>query len=154
MDYLRNTLIYKIRGVRKKMVTASKQALEEINLTLELYVALHFTYENPGLSQKELADLVWTDSNVVVRMVDKLEEMGLMRRQHRKDDRRAYSLYVTDEGEKVANEYWQKLIDYQEECLASLSASERQDFKRYLNVVLGEDGTTAALNTPPSKFRH
>ena len=138
MDYLKNTLIYKIRGIRKKMLMASKQALAESGLTLELYVALHFAYENQGLTQKALADLVWTDSNVVVRMVDKLEEMALLRRVRHTDDRRAYSLYVTEKGEQIANEYWQKLIEYQEECLASLSKQERQDFKRYLDVVLAE----------------
>ena len=138
MDYLKNTLIYKIRGIRKKMLTASKLALAESNLTLELYVALHFTYENPGLTQKALSDLVWSDSNVVVRMVDKLEEMGLMRRERHSDDRRAYSLYVTEKGEEIANKYWQRLIEDQEACLASLSPSERQDFKRYLDAVLDE----------------
>ena len=136
MEFLKDTLMYKIRGIRKQILTAAKQSLADSNLTLELYVALHFAYENQGLSQKELADLVWSDANVVVRMIDRLEKLELIRREPNPNDRRAFSLFVTEKGEEVCHKYWKDLQKYQEETLSHLSAEERQNFKRYLDIVL------------------
>ena len=138
MEYLKDTLMFKVRGIRKRILSAANKRLSGTGLTLELYVALHFAYENQGLSQKELAELIWDNTNVVVKLVDRLEAMGLIRRELNPSDRRAFALFVTEKGEEVCHRYWKEILDYQEACLSGLNLEESQQFKHYLDIVLAE----------------
>lgn len=139
MERLQNTLAYKVRSIRKRILIAINEIFAGTQFTWELYFVLRFIYENPGCSQKDIADLLWTDANIIVRNVDKLERMGMVNRQKHPADRRAYALYLTDEGNKTAEGYWEKLIAHQEACLSELSKEERASFKRYMDIVIGEN---------------
>jgi DNA-binding MarR family transcriptional regulator len=49
---------------------------------------------NPGLSQKELADLLEVEPISVARLVDRLEASGLLERRADADDRRIWRLHL------------------------------------------------------------
>jgi len=51
---------------------------------------------NPGLSQKELADLLEVEPISVARLADRLEQNGLIQRRADKTDRRIWRLHLTD----------------------------------------------------------
>ena len=51
---------------------------------------------NPGLSQKELADLLEVEPISVARLADRLEQNGLIERRADKTDRRIWRLHPTD----------------------------------------------------------
>jgi len=51
---------------------------------------------NPGLSQKELADLLEVEPISVARLADRLEQNGLIERRADKTDRRIWRLHLTD----------------------------------------------------------
>jgi DNA-binding MarR family transcriptional regulator len=51
---------------------------------------------NPGLSQKELADLLEVEPISVARLADRLEQNGLIERRADKSDRRIWRLHLTD----------------------------------------------------------
>ncbi len=50
---------------------------------------------NPGLSQKEIADLLEVEPISVARLVDRLEANGLVERRPDADDRRIWRLHLT-----------------------------------------------------------
>ena len=139
MRYLKGTLIYKIRGIRKKLLSDVSAALDGSGLTAELYFGLRFIYENPGCSQKELADLLLTDANIVVRGIDKMEERSLVRRERHPTDRRAYSLFLTKEGESLVLDKWEKVLASQEECLSRLPAEQRKLFIEFFDAIATSD---------------
>lgn len=139
MQYLKDTLIYKIRTLRKKVLAAAPAALEGTGLTAELYFALRFIYETPGCSQKELADLLLTDANIIVRGIDKLEKLSLVRRARHPNDRRAYALYITEKGKQLVLDKWEKLIENQEACLSDLTEKQRKLFSHFFDIAIAED---------------
>lgn len=51
---------------------------------------------NPGLSQKELADVLEVEPISVARLADRLEHNGLIERRADKHDRRIWRLHLTD----------------------------------------------------------
>ena len=53
-----------------------------------------------GLTQRELAHLMTIESPTLVRLLDSLEEQGLIERRPCKHDRRARLLYLTNAGER------------------------------------------------------
>ncbi|RKS68415.1 DNA-binding MarR family transcriptional regulator [Actinomadura pelletieri DSM 43383] len=52
-------------------------------------------------SQRRLIDVTGIDKSTMVRVVDELEEGGLVRRERAPTDRRAYSITMTADGERA-----------------------------------------------------
>lgn len=138
LKYLKDTYAYKLLAAKRKLILAVRQDFQELGITLENYISLHFIYENPGITQAGLAAMNDKDRNVIVKTIDKLEEAGLARRQ-RGTDRRSFSLYVTEEGEKVVAQYWDRLVQRQTECLDALTDAERAELMRLLDKVIAPE---------------
>ena len=58
----------------------------------------------PGLRQVELADLLELEPITLCRIVDRLEEAGLVERTRDPDDRRAWRLHVTAKAQPLIEE--------------------------------------------------
>ena len=136
MEYLQDTIIYNLIAVQKKLVSEVKIDFSEVDITHENYITLHFIYENPGISQADLSELNARDKNVIVKTIDRLQRNGWVERRSTADDRRAYSLFVTTEGEKIINKYWESLVQRQNEALSTLSEAEKKQFDRLLKKIL------------------
>ena len=137
MEYLHDTIIYKLLAVQKKLVAAVRSDYSEVDITHENYITLHFIYENPGISQTELSELNAKDKNVIVKTIDRLEKNGWVERTSAGKDRRTNSLYVTDAGEKIIKKYWSSLVERQEESLFPLNDDEKKLLDELLKKILG-----------------
>ena len=136
MEYLRDTILFKLFSVQQRLVTAVHKDFDDVDITHQNYVTLHFIYENPGISQNELARLNSKDKNVIVKTLDRLEAEGFARRVQAKEDRRSYRLYVTEEGEVIIRKYWRRLVQRQEGELDCLSEKEKETLNGILEKIL------------------
>lgn len=134
MNYLKETVVYKLMMAQKNIISSVKKEFKDIDITIDNYITLHFIYENPGITQVELARINDKDTNVIVKTIDRLEKNNLVKRKNGLD-RRSYTLYVTDDGKKVINKYWKKLITRQEECLSKLTTDEKATLIRLLELI-------------------
>ncbi|MDE6211892.1 MAG: MarR family transcriptional regulator [Lachnospiraceae bacterium] len=137
MEYLKDTTIYKLLFVQKKLVSAVRSDFVDVDITHENYISLHFIYENPGITQAELAELNTKDRNVIVKTVDRLEKNGWVKRVRSMDDRRAFTLFATDSGKEIIHRYWDKLVQRQKEALSVLTEEEQRILDTLLEKVLG-----------------
>ncbi|MBD5524106.1 MAG: MarR family transcriptional regulator [Lachnospiraceae bacterium] len=137
MEYLKDTTIYKLLFAQKKLVSAVRSDFVDVDITHENYISLHFIYENPGITQAELAELNTKDRNVIVKTVDRLEKNGWVKRVRSMDDRRAFTLFITDSGEEIIHRYWDKLVQRQKEALSVLTEEEQRILDTLLEKVLG-----------------
>ena len=137
MEYLKDTTIYKLLFVQKKLVSAVRSDFVDVDITHENYISLHFIYENPGITQAELAELNTKDRNVIVKTVDRLEKNGWVKRVRSMDDRRAFTLFATDSGEEIIHRYWDKMVQRQKEALSVLTEEEQRILDTLLEKVLG-----------------
>lgn len=139
MEYLKDTFTYKLLTVQKKLIAAVKRDFQEVGITHENYITLHFIYENPGITQAELAAFNDKDRNVIVKTIDKLEDTGLVKRVRSTDDRRAFTLHITEEGTNVIHKYWDRLVLRQKEALHMLSDEEQDTLNRLLDKIIDTD---------------
>ena len=121
------------------MVHAIKSDFQELGITDENYITLHFIYENAGITQAELSDLNQKDRNVIVKTIDKLEKMGLVERRRSTTDRRSFCLFVTEEGEVVVHKYWGIVVKREQEALSALSEEEQKTLKYLLEKMTAEE---------------
>lgn len=64
-------------------------------VTRAQWAALAFLTRQPGLKQSQLADLLEVTPIAVARLVDRMEDEGLIERRADPGDRRAWRLYLT-----------------------------------------------------------
>ncbi|MEH7609478.1 MarR family winged helix-turn-helix transcriptional regulator, partial [Priestia megaterium] len=72
------------------------------------------------------------DRTTMVSHIDHLETLGFVERTKNPNDRRSYSLLITEKGKEVLNSRWEFLIDVESEVLTPLNQQERQLLKGFL----------------------
>jgi DNA-binding MarR family transcriptional regulator len=90
-----------------------------------------------GATQTQLAEALDVETITVGRMVDRLEETGLVERRADPADRRAWRLHLTAAAHPLLERLRPLGIDVTEEALAGLDAAERETLGRLLERVRG-----------------
>ncbi len=94
--------------------------------------ALMLVATNPGISQGQIGTLLSKDRPAMVRIIDHLEQEGLVVRTRAAQERRRYGLFLTAQGRASIAHYMRIAVDYEESFFAVLSARERSDLGRLL----------------------
>jgi DNA-binding MarR family transcriptional regulator len=76
----------------------------------------------------------------LVRLIDELEEKGLVRRGKSTEDRRSYMLQLTEKGQGVALELIALTKAHQDRICTSLAPAERKELTRLLQKIATEQG--------------
>jgi len=90
-----------IAGIYLKMRKLCEKKLEKFDITYPQFGVLSIVYANPNSIQKEVGDLLHTDTTTIMVITDSLEKKKLIQRMPSPDDRRAKMLKVTAKGEAV-----------------------------------------------------
>lgn len=86
----------------------------EADITVDQFRLLTHLWKQDGISQQQLAVLVRRDRASVTRMVDILEEQGIISRRADNEDRRINLIFLTKKGkqlEPVASKAAQETLD-------------------------------------------
>lgn len=131
-----DTYLYKIYHAQKKLYHTVSQDLNDLGITHDNYMTLRHIYENPGITQTELAILNDKDRNVIGRVLDKFEELNHIQRVRTTEDRRVIKLYITETGSSFIEAYWDKILESQERCLCKLTPDEKKTLVNLLDKIL------------------
>jgi DNA-binding MarR family transcriptional regulator len=118
--------------VLQKMETNFVEGLSPFEINARQYGVLLFIEGNPYSSQKEISENLQIDRTTMVSHIDHLEGLGYVERTRNPNDRRSYSLLITDKGKDVLDSRWEFLIHTELEVLAPLSDEEKQLLKELL----------------------
>jgi len=66
---------------------------------------LNLLYENPKIIMRDISETLMVSKSMVTGIIDRLEELGFLRRVISKQDRRSYSLEITEEGKLAQLEH-------------------------------------------------
>lgn len=89
----------------------------------------------PAEHQGFYADLLDVEPITLCRMVDRLEDAGLVERRPDPGDRRARRLHLTDKSREKLARVRERLDEMVDEMLTDLSDGERREFVRMLKVL-------------------
>jgi len=113
-------------------------------VTRAQWKALAWVAREPGLRQVTLADKLDVEPITLCRIVDRLEEIGLVERQRDPGDRRAWRLHLTERAEPVLAELKLKATEVAGEVFAGFDPEEiarlRADLARIRENVEALDG--------------
>jgi MarR family transcriptional regulator for hemolysin len=89
----------------------------------------------PGENQGHYAELLDVEPITLCRMVDRLEDAGLVERRPDVNDRRARRLHLTAKSRAKLTRLRERLDTMVDEILVGLSVADREEFVRLLTVV-------------------
>ena len=93
-------------------------------MTSEQWVVLARLWEQDGLNQKELAEKILKDQANMTRILDKVVKKGWVKRLDAVEDRRAYLLYLTDEGKRMVETTYPLVTQVKEKLESRLTDQE------------------------------
>jgi DNA-binding MarR family transcriptional regulator len=90
-----------------------------------------------------LARMIQMGDASMSRMLDRLEEKDLVRRERSADDRRVVNLHLTPKGRKVANRIWPIVVDGMHVHLDGFKKDELAQFNDFLARMLANGARDA-----------
>jgi DNA-binding MarR family transcriptional regulator len=114
---------------------AFDQQVREIGVTGPQARLLLNLNRRPGQNQGFYAEQLEVEPITLCRMVDRLEEAGMVERRRDPTDRRAWQLHLTEKSQKVVAKLQQRVDSLVEDMLSGLTSQERADFARLLKAV-------------------
>lgn len=92
-------------------------------------------YREDGRSQEELSEVLNIDKGTTARAIKKLEEEGFLIRVKDETDKRAYKVYLTEEGKDVKEIIYDVLEQWENTITSQLSDEEKDMMKLLLRKI-------------------
>ena len=137
---LTQDLAFLIAQVGSHSQSSFGKQVDPFGLRLAHVGVLKAIFRADGLTQRELGDVLGMFPSNLVRLIDELEEKGLVRRGNSTEDRRSYTLQLTVKGQGVALELITLTRAHQDRICTSLTPAERQELTRLLQKIATEQG--------------
>ena len=99
-----DSLTFLLTKAAKRALGALEEELAPLDLTARQYLLLAIAAGGTELSQQDLAKKLDLDPTIVVKIIDNLEDRGLLERARSVDDRRRHQLTLTTKGKKLLHE--------------------------------------------------
>ncbi|HZF71575.1 MarR family transcriptional regulator [Sulfuricurvum sp.] len=125
-------LIAKVRNVLKKEF---ENVLKPYDLSYAHRVILIRLSEKDDCTQKELAQDTYFEQSNLTLMLDKLETKGLVKRVPKENDRRAYIIKITPEGQKLRDVLIQMGETVMEKALSGVNKKQREELSNVLELI-------------------
>jgi len=87
--------------IARCIATISDIEFKEINLAKGQYLYLVRIYENPGIIQERVADMLKVDRTTAAKAIKKLVEMELVEKIKGIDNKKELKLYCTSKGKEI-----------------------------------------------------
>lgn len=100
--------------------------LKKYNLGSGQYIFLISLFENNGISQEQLSDIVKIDKATTARAVAKLVSENYVIRKISDSDKRAYNLYTTDKAKSIKNSLFEILDSWNNIMLDHFANEEKE----------------------------
>jgi MarR family transcriptional regulator for hemolysin len=105
-----------------------QDALRDYDLTTVKMRTLAVLSITPGLTVNELSMFTVTEQSTMSRMLDAMEEQGLIRRQAREDDLRVREVHPTNSGREAFSRFWPTMYESFSKLFQGIEEDEYQAF--------------------------
>ena len=130
---------YLVSRMSTRMHSAMNAELEPLDLDIRYFANLISLLIEDDLSQAELGQRVGEAQYRTSRIIDGLEERGLVERRKDPNSRRAHRIALTTKGREVARQLPPIIRRVNRTVLKRLNKSEQQQLTNLLAKALGED---------------
>ncbi len=134
MDYEHDLLILMMVVARLTRVEADRRA-RQFGMTRAQWGILKQVFFNPGLTQRELANLLEVEPITAARLVDRLQKAGLIERRADAQDRRIWRLHLLPAATPYLEEIDRQRQDITAFITAGLAEADREVMTQALKLM-------------------
>ncbi|MBA2849105.1 MarR family transcriptional regulator [Thermosulfuriphilus ammonigenes] len=109
--------------------------LQPLGLTTAQFCVLMKLYNQDGITQSALAQKLHIESPTLVRIIDRLEEAGLVRRRPSPKDRRAYRIVLTNRGRELEKQLRKVGETVRSKATRGMTEQESEKLRDYMMLV-------------------
>jgi DNA-binding MarR family transcriptional regulator len=132
LDY---TLGFILNKVNTKLKNELFQQLKENDLTPEQWAILNCLWEKEGITPKELSDVTFKDKPNTNRILEKLIIKGLVVRRAHPVDKRAFQIFLTDDGWALREQLIPKVKQLLDKATTGIELHKVAEMKKMLNQI-------------------
>jgi DNA-binding MarR family transcriptional regulator len=118
------------------------KALQGKNLHPRDFGVMTMIDSHPGSTQQQLHEMSGIDPSSMVAVIDELESVGLAERRPHPGDRRARTIYLTDQGKAALEQVQSLAAELQKEMFAPLTREEHHTLHELLRKLAGAEQST------------
>lgn len=116
--------------VRYKLMAKFKE--NNLDLTLEQFVVMHYINENSASTQQDLANHFLRDKSIITRQINTLIDLDFVMRTQDDDDKRKKHLKLTTQGLEIFELMKAKSVEVSSELLDGISQEELIHFENVI----------------------
>lgn len=102
----------------------SAQHIRELGLTPPQFDVITTLGNTSGMSMSKLGEKTLITKGTLTGIIDRLEQKGLVRREVPEENRRSFTIVLTQEGEKVFEEVFPSHMAYLKKCFSGLTPAD------------------------------
>jgi MarR family transcriptional regulator, 2-MHQ and catechol-resistance regulon repressor len=111
------------------------QDIKNYGMKTSEFTILETLYHKGKQTVREISESVLIKTGSITYVIDKLEQKGLLKRQHCQEDRRVVYIDITNEGKKLMDEIFPKHQKIMEDLFAGISDQQKQTVINVLKTV-------------------
>ena len=126
---------YLVSHLNVELQNELDQQLKRYQLDIKLWPVLFSLWQEEGITQTELSKRCDVANYTMTRLLDQLQVQGLITRHQESDNRRAFQIFLTDEGKALEQDLIREAERVNEKFLVNLEPEERQQLMQLLNKI-------------------
>jgi DNA-binding MarR family transcriptional regulator len=135
---LSKNLGYRIRRAQLWVFKDISRQLAPFDISLAQFSVLSIINTNPGINQLAIASVLSIERAGLGRLVERLEQQGLVARTASSTNRRYYVLHLTTEGEALLDRLRSLIAQHEKALAQKLGPRAYKQLLRTLSVFLNE----------------
>lgn len=138
MEKIDSVLFYYIEKAIKSYRQFAQKELKNagLSITVDQWLTLNCLNENPQITQKELAEVVFKDSASITRIIELLVKAKYIKRNLNKDDRRKSNLTITDLGLQTIEAASVVVEKYRNQALKGIGIAKEEHVKKVMKTII------------------
>lgn len=138
MEKIDSVLFYSIEKAIKTYRQFAQRELKKAGLiiTVDQWLTLKCLFENPDISQKELAETVFKDTASITRIIELLVKAKYLKKTINKEDRRKSNLCITDLGHETIEAASIVVENYRNSALKGIGIAKEEHVKAVMKTII------------------
>ena len=138
---IESCLFFITNKASKKIAETFNKRLATLSITYVQWNALYYLGQTRMINQKELTDMMNIKSSTVVRLIDRMERDGLLKRVKNSEDRRLVYLELTDKGKTLRETLLPEVEKFRCDISRDINKEDLESFNRVLAQMLANLGS-------------
>ncbi len=132
---IRDTIGFNLFITNVALKAGMAREMRPLDITPEQFAILSLLQERGGLQQREIAELLLKDRPNITRILERMQNKKLIRRETDPKDRRAVRVDLTATGKKLLPKVEKIALDFKKQAYQGLSETELNQLKQTLHHI-------------------